>query len=117
MTTKQDTEEKSNNMRNALVDSIKTSEIVSMTTEEATEHLFNQLSYIDTTLGSKPFLYGAEMRLIDIMLYSHINRILLRGMAPQEMVKQKFYRLIKWLLRVASNTKSHSNIYPSFLEE
>ncbi|POB15263.1 MULTISPECIES: glutathione S-transferase C-terminal domain-containing protein [Pseudomonadati] len=82
----------------------------------ALDYFESQITYINEILGTKNFIFGNDIKYIDILLYCHLNRILITGLPPADLIKQKYHRIIRWLQRVAAQTRSKDNIYPTHLE-
>lgn len=110
-------EETVNPVREAILKKASEYEIFLMDQDHALDHFERQVKYINELLGNKNYIFGNEMKFIDIMFFSYLNRILISGLAPADMIKQKYHRIIKWLQKVAALTRSKDNIYPTHLEK
>ncbi|MFG1485254.1 glutathione S-transferase C-terminal domain-containing protein [Halobacteriovorax sp. RZ-1] len=109
-------EEVISSIRDVIVKKISEYEIFHKDQDSALDLLESQIIYINEILGTKNFIFGNEIKYIDILLFCHLNRILITGLAPADLIKQKYHRIIKWLQRVAAQTRSKDNIYPTHLE-
>ncbi len=109
-------EDVANPIKEALLNYVSGFEIMDMDKDEAIAYFDAQVSYINEMLGNKQFLFGHSLKVIDIAIYTHFSRALLPGLAATEHIKRKYNRVIRWLLKVAAQTRSSNNIYPSHLE-
>ncbi|EPZ52418.1 glutathione S-transferase, C-terminal domain protein [Bacteriovorax sp. BAL6_X] len=104
-------------IKEVIVNRISEYEIFHKDQASALDYFDSQISHIDEILGTKNFIFGNEIKYIDILLYCHLNRILITGLPPANLIKQKYHRIIRWLQRVAAQTRSKDNIYPIHLEK
>ena len=109
-------EEVISSIRDVIIKKVSEYEIFRKNQEGALEYFELQIIYINEILETKNFIFGNEIKYIDILLFCHLNRILITGLAPADLVKQKYHRVIKWLHRVAAQTRSKNNVYPTHLE-
>ncbi|MGI4993399.1 glutathione S-transferase C-terminal domain-containing protein [Halobacteriovorax sp. GFR7] len=109
-------EEIISSFKEAIINGISEYEIFHKDQASALDYFELQIIHIDEILGAKNFIFGNEIKYIDILLYTHLNRILITGLTTSDLIKQKYHRIVRWLHRVAAQTRSKNNVYPTHLE-
>lgn len=104
-------------VREIFIDMMSINPISKFKFEDAIEQLNYQFKYISDILGSKRFIHGSEMKVVDIYIYSFFACTLYFGQTLSSSFNQKHLRVINWMKRVAHLTSSEQNVSPVFLDQ